>query len=463
MKLINQQNNFHQLYKRSKKFDRYIRDSLDRTFNWTIGSVRSGKSTSNIVAFCMNLMLSPDLVHAAVGVSASTARAILFDGNGLGIKHFFKPFVREGMYENKEALIISLNGSERVVLAFGGANADDYKAVRGLSLGSVIMSEVDLLHPTMIEELFRRTMASKRRRIFIDNNAASMYHPIYDEKSLYSIERLRKTIPDKVNYMETTIFDNPSMTKEQIEDVLKEYDVNSLQYRRYILNERVIADDLIYKLYDWNTADSFRPEDISEWVISIDIGVNSSATAMVALGITKDNQRVIAFDDYYHVNKNERGMAVKTYDDYCNDAVDFLIRTQETMGGRPPRQIYIDHDVTFDRQLRVVLNRRQMGQYTYKYAIKPEIEDRIKTHINLLWTKRLVFTRNCESTLKAFREAQYDTKQSEKGKFVYQDVPGVTNIDPIDATSYAVEHFRRLLYRNRTAEPARKFADEMEY
>jgi PBSX family phage terminase large subunit len=440
-------NNYSQLYKRSPIYDEYIKKSLHSVYNWTIGSVRSGKSITNILAFCTNLMLSPEKLHAAVGVSVATARAILFDSGGLGIRHFFRGYVREGKYDDRDALIITINGDEKVVFAFGGANADDYKNIRGLSLGSIIATEVDLLHETFMEEMIRRTLASKRRQYFFDNNAASPYARIYSDDAQYSIDRLLLTVPDKVNFMTTSIFDNPSLTKEQVEDVLKEYDPNSLQYKRYILNQRIIAEDLVYTIYDWNIQKTFNPRDIIDYVISIDVGENSSATSMVAIGITKGNEKLIVFNEYYHINKNKKGLAIKSYNDYANDAIDFIDRNIKAMNGVRPRQIYIDHSITFQRELREALNKRGQYNTTFKYAIKDEVEERIKTHINLLWTKKLSFTENCTMTLKAFRESQYDPQKAVKGKYVYLDKPGITNIDPVDATAYGINHFVNLVYR----------------
>ena len=52
-----------------------------------------------------------------------------------------------------------------------------------------------------------------------------------------------------------------------------------------------------------------------------------------------------------------------------------FIKESIALMNRYPDQIYIDHDVTFNRELRKSLDRNNMINVKFKYAIKEEIND----------------------------------------------------------------------------------------
>lgn len=438
----------------------YIRRSLDPEviFNISVGSIRSGKTTENIVAFCMNLELSPDILHMAIGVNASTAKTILFEGDGLGIKHYpewqerveivngkrvrFPQRIFETKFQDKDALCLlplKKGDPKKYIIAFGGDTVSSYTAFHGMSFGMVISTEANLLHSNTVIKYMERTVASRWRKIFEDLNPGN-------PRQWYKTERLDvllKQTPDEINYIEKRLTDNPFLKEHQINNLKMQYPPNSVQYRNSILGEWVAAEGLIYDFQDdKNIITSFNANDYFSYIISIDPGVNHSATVFSTVGITRDFKYLDTLNEYYHKNSDQYGMGVKMPIDYVMDFIDYLRKTVAEMG-RYPQEIVCDNDLTFIREFERVKYREGMGgiYLTTKFD-KGLIRDRIKTDVNMLFQGRKRVHIRCVKTIEAYRTAQYDPKESQKGNYVRLDDPVAgTMIDPIDANEYATLRF----------------------
>ena len=236
----------------TEKYDEYIFNSLNTEYNILEGSIRSSKSVANVLAFASNLLVSPDTLHIVAGTTSTVARSVWLENDGLGLLYFFRGISKEIKYEGHSAIQIDFPDRQVIVLVLGLKNKGSYKGFRGLSIGMVGFTELDLLDPESVIEAINRTLASKHRRFFMDFNPTSKYHLVYDDKTMYSPDRLIKVIPEKVNYMHCTINDNPILTEERINDIVREYDPDSIPYKRFILGERVSAEGLIYNVRDYN-------------------------------------------------------------------------------------------------------------------------------------------------------------------------------------------------------------------
>jgi PBSX family phage terminase large subunit len=438
---------YSQTYKRTPKYDRYIKDSVSKTWNILEGSIRSSKSAANVLAFATNLLISKDNLHMLCATTSIAARQIWLENDGLGLLHIFKGISKEKLYSGHPSLEIDLGDRTVTVLLMGLQNTGSYRAFRGFSLGMVGWSEIDLLDPESVIESINRTAASKHRRMFADLNPTAPGHQIYGNELMYSIERLKEANPDGVNYLHVTMKDNPVMSQTMIAEVLKDYDPESVEYERFILGRRVAAYDTIYRLRDYNVVKDINPRDYVEYVISADPGQNNSATVFILLGITKGYKSVDVLREYYHKNADTNRLGIKMPVDYANDLADFIDESILYMG-KYPAMVYTDLDLTFQRELLQALKKKKMNNITFKGARKEEIEERIRMGISLLYTGKLRFSDKCEKTIDAFKKATYDPRQSVKGVYVRLDDPSQgTEIDAIDATEYAIEHFINKIYR----------------
>ena len=455
MKPINSNQSFIQKYKvPNKKVLDYI--FTRKTFNVLHGPVRSAKTTNNITMVCDELDKTNDPIHLAVGYTQSNAKTILFDGEGLGIKHYpdwqervelingkrvkFRQRIFEGKYEGNDALILLPKKNSgmpiKYIIAVGGNKIDSHHSYKGFSVGMVIATQWELLHKNTRDELLKRTIAATHRMFFIDLNPTDPNHDVYKQ-----IERWNKT--GQLNYTETLMEDNPVLTQGRIEEIKAEYDPDSIEYQRDILGMRVAAEGLIYRVRDYNIIkwETFNANDYISYVIVADPGENASATAFGVIGITRGWKYIDVIKDYNHRNKGLKGFAVKMPIDYAMDYITFIKEAKVIMQ-KAPRDVYSDLDLTFKREFERIKHKEGVHN-ELRSAIKEEIDDRIKTGLNLLYTGRLRFYDTCTATIESYKKAQYDPKQSVKGKYVRYDAPTEgTMIDNIDLVEYAISAYR---------------------
>jgi hypothetical protein len=71
----------------------------------------------------------------------------------------------------------------------GGGKVDSVKAITAMSLGRVVFCEINLLHPDMVQECFRRTFAAKMRYHLADLNPPAPNHPVI--KEVFDVQNTR--------------------------------------------------------------------------------------------------------------------------------------------------------------------------------------------------------------------------------------------------------------------------------
>ncbi len=438
----------------------YLAKTFDCTYNIQEGAVRSGKTLDNIVAFAMNLEETTDPLHLAIAPTFTSARAIFFDGEGMGLRHFpewqkrrelingkiveFPQRVFETTYEDRDALMVLPKADSdhpvKYIIPFGADNMSSHKGYRGWSIGMVLGTEIDMLHPNSLQELQNRTVASSYRKFFYDFNPNNPRHYIYGK-----LEEWSKSLGG-YNYKHKTLIDNPILTNEQIDIIKSEYDPESIDYRRYILGERVSAYGLIYKVRDYNVFDEINLSDYRSYIITADVGENMSATVFQVQAF---NYRVGSMDvlyEYWHRNADvERDTEIKLPVHYAEDFAEFIKEAIETMGAYPLR-VQSDLDITFMREFDLLVGKYNIGDLRLRDVIKKEINERISTGIVYLYKGKLRFHKGCVHTIEAFEQAVYDPKQEASGKYVRFDNPSQnTKIDPIDAVEYGFTFYEREL------------------
>lgn len=448
---------FQRPYEKSME---YLRKTFDCTYNIQEGSVRSGKTLDNIIAFAMNLEESNDILHLAVAPTFTSARAIFFDGDGMGLRHFpewqrrveiidgrkveFPQRIFETHYEDREALMlvpaVDSDMPIKYIIPFGADNMSSHKGYRGWSIGMVLGTEIDMWHPNTIQEIQSRTVASSYRKFFLDFNPNNPRHFIYAKLDEWS-----KSLGG-YNYIHKTLLDNPILSEKQIKVIKSEYDPTSIDYRRYILGERVSAYGLIYKVRDYNIFDEINYSDYSSYIITADIGENMSATVFQVQAYNHKLRCMDVIKEYYHRNADvERSNEIKLPNHYAEDFLGFIQEAIREMKSHPAR-VQSDLDLTFMREFELMAGSFNLGDVTLRDVIKREIDERISTGIVYLFKNKLRFHRSCRHTIEAFEQATYDPKQEEKGKYVRLDNPSQhTKIDPIDATEYGFTYYEREL------------------
>lgn len=226
----------------SPKQKQIIRAPFDHTLDWLEGTPRSGKTTAGIARFATHLIKSRDRNHLVVAYSAEQAFRLILDGDGYGLIHIFKGMCRPSHDDSGRHLKIYFPDGEKKVYWKGGGKADSYKAIQGMSLGSVYFSEINLLHEDMIQECLRRTYASKDRWHIADCNPPAPNDPVI--KNVLNIQDSR--------FMHWTCKDNPILTPERLKEIENACKKSDFLYKRDWLGMRTIPEGVIYFMFDQN-------------------------------------------------------------------------------------------------------------------------------------------------------------------------------------------------------------------
>lgn len=252
--------------KLSDKQREYIQSPfIPDTLEMNEGSVRAGKSIAITLRYYLYLNKTTDPNHAIFAVNSSQAIRIFIDGNGFGLQYLFPDSqLRRDKY-GTHLSFTSLTGPKKLYI-FGIADANSEKPFTGITLGSFILSEVNLLNQNAVNECFRRTFASPNRLAIADMNPPSPHHWVVEE-----------LMPSQnVIYRHWTLYDNPIMTPERIESIKNILIKNETLYKRDFLGQRVMANGLVFQIFDHSkhTLKSIAEnEEIIDQIFSVDGGI----------------------------------------------------------------------------------------------------------------------------------------------------------------------------------------------
>lgn len=224
----------------SPKQQDIITRPFDRTLEANEGTPRSGKTTAGHFRYALYLSLTPDQNHLIVAYNQEQAYRLFIDGDGTGLKHQFGNLAKVKHDDLGDHLEVQTPTGTKKVYYKGGGKADSVKAITGMSLGSVVFCEINLLHMDMIQECFRRTFAAKMRYHLADLNPPAPNHPVI--KDVFEVQDTR--------WQHWTIHDNPILTddrKQEIYDTLKK---NPYLLKRDWEGKRVNPQGVIYGMLD---------------------------------------------------------------------------------------------------------------------------------------------------------------------------------------------------------------------
>lgn len=420
----------------------YIRNCVSNTFNIAEGAVRAGKTVDNVYAFAHELKTTPDKIHLATGSTSANAKLNIGDANGFGLEYIFRGQSHWGKFKGNECLYIKgpdTNYRQRIVIFAGAAKEDSYKKIRGNSYGMWIGTEINLHHDNTIKEAFNRQLAAKRRKIFWDLNPDNPNADIYTKYiDNYAKKHKKGTLLGGYNYQHFTIFDNINIPEERKQEIISQYDKNSIWYLRDIEGRRCIAEGLCYRQFA-NKPLAYRisreeaKRRISQIIIGVDFGGSGSGHAFVATGISRDYRDVIGLASERHfgdIDPNKLGDLF----------VDFVLKVIN-LYGMPDICFADSEEQTLIRGLRTSLMNNNIS-LPIDNAWKSEIRERIRATNRLMGQMRLYLTEDCESLETAFCTAVWNPKVLTTDERLDD---GTSDIDSLDAFEYTIERSIELL------------------
>ncbi len=218
----------------------FIMSDFNHSLDWLEGTPRSGKTTAGIMRYARHLLRSRDTMHLVTAYSAEQAFRLIMDGDGMGLLHIFKGHCRTSHDDSGAHLVVNLPNGEKKIYWKGGGKADSHKAITGMSLGSVYFCEINLLHPDMVQECFRRTYAAKDRWHIADLNPPSPADPYI--KDVLNVQDSR--------FIHWRCEDNPVLTPERLSEIESACRKSPFLYKRDWLGERVIPEGVIYWMFN---------------------------------------------------------------------------------------------------------------------------------------------------------------------------------------------------------------------
>ena len=231
-----------------------------------------------------------------------------------------------------------------------------------------------------------------------------------------------------------TIFDNPFLPKEYVEQLCKEYQ-GTVYYNRYILGQWCNAEGLIFKQIADNK-DRYITEKVIDGIISIGIdwGGNGSKHSITATRIMRNFHKIeVLKSDVMIATGTDTQKVFKWIIDFINEII-------ITYGSA--ECIFCDSaEQVLNNSLRSELVKNGI-HIPLKDSIKTEISERIKIYNILLNTDRICFLKNKTKTIiEALQTALYN---EDSPKEVWLD-DGTSDIDSIDSFNYSFEYWFKQL------------------
>ena len=269
-------------------------DNADRRWNFKTGATRSGKTY-------MDYFVIPKRIRARVGKPGLVVI--------LGVtKSTIERNILEPMRNIWGSELVGEINSHNICYMFGervyclGAEkVSQVSKLRGASIKYVYGDEVADWNPEVFDML--KSRLDKPYSCF--DGALNPQGPTHWLKSFLDN-------PEFDTYVQKyTIFDNPFLPKEFVDNLCKEYE-GSVYYLRYILGEWALAEGLVYSFGEDNIVDE-QPRG-AEYYISIDYGTLNPFSAGL-WSVT--GAKAVRIQEYYYDGRSQKRQL--TDEEYCDE------------------------------------------------------------------------------------------------------------------------------------------------
>lgn len=255
------------------------------------GAIRSGKTSFMMLSFVDDAMRRFN--NQRFGICGKTVDST--------VKNIIAPYLATVWVQERyqiqwrrtdKLLIVSRDGKTNVFEVFGGKDEASFMLIQGRTLAGVLLDEVALQPRSFVEQALARCSVDGSK-FWFNCNPESPNHWFYQEWILE---------PERHNAMHLhfQLRDNPSLS----EKIVKRYEsmYSGVFYDRYILGEWVLAEGIIYPMFDDScVVKDFSGMQFSRYVVSMDYGIQNP-TAMLLWGLSGGVWYLI--DEYYHSGRD---------------------------------------------------------------------------------------------------------------------------------------------------------------
>lgn len=432
----------------SKKQNEYI---VNATHRWNIksGAVRSGKSyvdTAFVVPFRIRERTGKPGLNVILGVSKeSIERNVLQPMREIYTEKLI------GQINNRNMAHIC--GEE--VYCLGAEKVSQVAKIQGASIKYCYGDEVAKWN----KEVFQMLKSRLDKPYSCFDGSCNPEHPTHWLKEFLDNDEL------DIYLQRYTIFDNPFLPVEFVEQLCKEYE-GTIYYDRLILGLWKRAEGAIYKrfadnpekfrcevveeLADDSGRKQFKKSDIVSIEIGLDFGGNQSGHAFVARGYTDNyrdvigimSKRIMAKDADEDIDSN---MLDQLFCDFVQEVIDrygVIVKHGDYVEYCNIESVYYDNaESVLGNSIRNAVEKR-FPWIVVRQAKKATILDRIRCTVRLMGAGRFWITEDCKSLQIAFSDAVWNKDVKDKDERLDD---GSTDIDSLDAFEYTIERDMREL------------------
>lgn len=432
----------------SKKQNEYI---VNATHRWNIksGAVRSGKSyvdTAFVIPFRIRERAGKPGLNVILGVSKESIE-----------RNVLQP-MRE-IYTDKLIGTINNRNIARVcgedVYCLGAEKISQVAKIQGASIKYCYGDEIAKWN----KEVFQMLKSRLDKPYSCFDGSCNPENPTHWLKEFLDNEEL------DIYLQRYTIFDNPFLPEEFVQQLCKEYE-GTIYYDRLILGLWKRADGAIYKRFADNPEafrcvivdeispnqeyKHFRKEDITSIEIGLDFGGNQSGHSFVARGYTDDYRDVIALksrrikakDEEEDIDSNRLNELFCGFIQEVIDEYSVCIRSGDYVQYCNVESVFWDNaETVLGNSIRNAVE-KDFPWISVRPAKKRAINDRIRCTVKLMGAGRFFITKDCESLQTAFSDAVWDKEVIGKDERLDD---GSTDIDSLDAFEYTIERDMKYL------------------
>lgn len=224
------------------------------------GAIRSGKTLCMSISFISwAFYFFSDSSFALCGKTISSLKRNVIVPlipvlNSLGFKCDFKI--------SKNYLEIAKEKVKNRFYIFGGRDESSASLIQGMTLSGVLFDEVALMPRSFVEQAIARCSV-KNAKFWFNCNPEHPFHWFYNEWILKKDEK-------NMLYIHFKMEDNPSLPKEVIKRYKSLY--SGVFYERFIDGKWVVADGIVYPMFDAKRHIKKCETTFSKYYLSCDYG-----------------------------------------------------------------------------------------------------------------------------------------------------------------------------------------------
>lgn len=272
------------------------------------GAVRSGKTMCMITSYIHWAMRNFNGCNFGIcgKTVASAERNIERPLMGIAdITHYYKLKYLKGTH----LLVVESKSKKHKVInnfwIFGGKDESSYTLLQGITLSGIFLDEVALMPESFVNQAIARTLSEKKAKYWFNCNPESPAHWFYNDWILQAEEH-------NALHLHFLMTDNPILDDGQIAEAEKQF--TGVFYQRYIQGLWVVAEGLIYPMYEDAIAEPPEKAYVQQYVMSIDYGTQNAFSAGIWAKIGEIWWRI---DEYYYSGRTEG--VQKTDEQYAQD------------------------------------------------------------------------------------------------------------------------------------------------